>query len=58
MNESIDVEEKAHLTLSGHTVLHIVEVDGKRLAITESCSQHDDEQYCDHVSCSIVKIKE
>ena len=58
MNESIDVEEKAHLTLSGHTVLHIVEVDGKRLAITESCSQHDDEQYCDHVSCSIVQIKE
>ena len=40
MNESIDVEEKANLTLSGHTVLHIVEVDGKRLAITESCSQH------------------
>ena len=58
MNESIDVEEKAHLTLSGHTVLHIVEVDGKRLAITESCSQHDDEQYCDHVICSIVQIKE
>ena len=58
MNESIDVEEKAHLTLPGHTVLHIVEVDGKRLAITESCSQHDDEQYCDHVSCSIVQIKE
>ena len=24
MNESINVEEKAHLTLSGHTVLHIV----------------------------------
>ena len=38
MNESIDVEEKAHLTLSEHTVLHIVEVDGKHLAITESCS--------------------
>ena len=51
MNESIDVEEKAHLTLSEHTVLHIVEVDGKRLAITESCSQHGDGQYCDHVSC-------
>ena len=51
MNESIDVEEKAHLTLSERTVLHIVEVDGKRLAITESCSQHGDGQYCDHVSC-------
>ena len=58
MNESIDVEEKAHLTLSSHTVLHIVEVDGKHLAITESCSQHDDEQYCDYVSCSIVQIKD
>ena len=58
MNESIDVEEKAHLTLSGHTVLHIVEVDGKRLAITESCSQHGYGQYCDHVSCSIVQIKD
>ena len=58
MNESIDVEEKAHLTLSEHIVLHIVEVDGKRLAITESCSQHGDGQYCDHVSCSIVQIKD
>ena len=58
MNESIDVEEKAHLTLSERTVLHIVEVDGKRLAITESCSQHGDGQYCDHVSCSIVQIKD
>ena len=58
MNQSIDVEEKAHLTLSERTVLHIVEVDGKRLAITESCSQHGDGQYCDHVSCSIVQIKE
>ena len=58
MNQSIDVEEKAHLTLSERTVLHIVEVDGKRLAITESCSQHGDGQYCDHVSCSIVQIKD
>ncbi len=58
MNESIDVEEKAHLTLSERTILHIVEVDGKRLAITESCSQHGDGQYCDHVSCSIVQIKD
>ena len=58
MNESIDVEENAHLTLSERTVLHIVEVDGKRLAITESCSQHGDGQYCDHVSCSIVQIKD
>ena len=58
MNESIDVEEKAHLTLSEYTVLHIVEVDGKRLAITESCSQHGEGQYCDHVSCSIVQIKD
>ena len=32
------LKKKAHLTLSEHTVLHIVEVDGKRLAITESCS--------------------
>ena len=57
MNESIDVEEKANLTLSGHTVLHIVEVDGKLLAITESsCSRHGEVQYCDHVSCSIVQI--
>ena len=44
--------------LSDRTALHIVEVDGKRLAITESCSQHGDGQYCDHVSCSIVQIKE
>ena len=58
MNQSIDVEEKAHLTLSERTVLHIVEVDGKRLAIAESCSQHDDGQYCDHVRCSIVQIKD
>ena len=58
MNQSIDVEEKAHLTLSERTVLHIVEVDGKRLAITESCSEHGDGQYCDHVSCSIVQIKD
>ena len=58
MNQSVDVEEKAHLTLSERTVLHIVEVDGKRLAITESCSQHGDGQYCDHVSCSIVQIKD
>ena len=58
MNQSVDVEEKAHLTLSERTVLHIVEVDGKRLAITESCSQHGDGQYCDHVSCQIVQIKD
>ena len=58
MNQSIDVEEKVHLTLSERTVLHIVEVNGKRLAITESCSQHGDGQYCDHVSCSIVQIKD
>ena len=58
MNQSIDVEEKAHLTLSENTVLHIVEVDGKRLAIAESCSHHDDGQYCDHVSYSIVQIKD
>ena len=58
MNQSIDVEEKVHLTLSERTVLHIVEFNGKRLAITESCSQHGDGQYCDHVSCSIVQIKD
>lgn len=56
MNESIDIA--ATVRLSCHTILHIVEVNGKRLAITESCSQHGDGQYCDHVSCSIVQIKE
>ena len=57
MNKSIDVEEKAHLTLSSHTTLHIVEVDGKRLAITESCSKYAGDS-CDHVSCSIVQIND
>lgn len=55
MNESIDIAATVHL--SSHTTLHIVEVDGKRLAITESCSSHGDGKYCDHVSCSIVQIK-
>lgn len=56
MNESIDIA--ATVRLSCNTILHIVEVDGKRLAITESCSARGDGQYCDHISCSIVQIKE
>ena len=56
MNESIDIVTTVRL--SSHTTLHIVEVNGKRLAITESCSAHGQGQYCDHVSCSIVQIKD
>ena len=55
MNESIDIAATIHL--SSHTTLHIVEVDGKRLAITESCSKYAGDS-CDHVSCSIVQIKD
>ena len=43
--------------LSDHTALHIVEVDGKRLAITESCSKYTGHTG-DRVSCSIVQIKD
>ena len=55
MNESIDIVATVHL--SNRTTLHIVEVDGKRLAITESCSNYFGNS-CNHVSCSIVQIKE
>ena len=54
-NESIDIVATARL--SNRTTLHIVEVDGKRLAITESCSKYAGDS-CDHVSCSIVQIKD
>lgn len=47
----------AVVSLSDRTDLHIVEVDGKRLAITESCSKYSGNS-CDHVSCSIVQIKD
>ena len=43
--------------LSDRTALHIVEVDGKRLAITESCSKYAGDSR-DHVSCAIVQIKD
>ena len=43
--------------LSERTALHIVEVDGKRLAITESCSKYTGHTG-DRVSCSIVQIKD
>lgn len=43
--------------LSDRTALHIVEVDGKRLAITESCSKYTGHTG-DRVSCSIVQIKD
>ena len=43
--------------LSERTALHIVEIDGKRLAITESCSKYAGDSR-DHVSCSIVQIKD
>lgn len=43
--------------LSERTALHIVEVDGKRLAITESCSKYAGHTG-DRVSCSIVQIKD
>ena len=56
MNESIDIV--ATVRLSNRTTLHIVEVDGKRLAITESCSARGHGQYCDHVSCSIIQIND
>ena len=55
MNESIDIV--ATVRLSNRTTLHIVEVDGKRLAITESCSKYAGDS-CDHVSCSIVQIND
>ena len=43
--------------LSDRTALHIVEVDGKRLAITESYSKYTGHTG-DRVSCSIVQIKD
>ena len=43
--------------LSDHTALHVVEIDGKRLAITESCSKYTGHTG-DRVSCSIVQIKD
>lgn len=55
MNKSIDIITR--VCLSDNTTLHIVEVDGKRLAITESCSKYAGDSR-DHVSCSIVQIKE
>ena len=54
-NESIDIVATARL--SNRTTLHIVEVDGKRLASAESCSKYAGDS-CDHVSCSIVQIKD
>lgn len=51
------LKKKAHLTLSEHTVLHIVEVNGKRLAIMKSHSNFIADS-CDHVCCSIVQIKD
>ena len=55
MNKSIDIV--ATVRLSDRTTLYIVEVDDKRLAITESCSKYAGDSR-DHVSCSIVQIKE
>lgn len=43
--------------LSDRTALYIVEVDGKRLAITESYSKYIGNSH-DHVSCSIIQIKD
>ena len=47
----------ANVSLSDRMDLHIVEVDGKRLAITESCSKYTGHTG-DRVSCSIVQIKD